>query len=128
MGRIIFLKEKNKILSKLILCGLLISIFSSFLEIFVYIPRYDIFFHTYDDKMEEIDPSYYGVLVFVKNNVENGSIVLFFNFPYYILGKPFLYPEINSSYKHYSNDQDLLIYLKEKSHIKNFLIIFLCFL
>lgn len=71
--------------------------------------------------MEALNP-YMEPLIFIKNNVENNSTILFIDTKYYQFGKSFLYPDINSYYTTYSTDENFLQYIRQ-NHIDYIFII-----
>ncbi len=117
---------KNNKISIIFLIILILSTSAYLLLIIHFLrPNYDMIFQSteekmetaYDDKMELIgrEENIYEVLNFIKNTVEKDSAILFLNLPYWLYGKPYLYPEFRCDYIIYENDQQVLNYLKKNS-------------
>ena len=122
------LKEtKQKILSNFIIIALILSSTAYFMLNFHFLrPNYDLMFlpyeekvaRAYDDKLEligeeRINP--FDIFNFINDTVEDGSTVLYFNYSFWILGKPYLYPYVISDLIHYTDDEELFVYIDELS-------------
>lgn len=106
---------KQKFFSELILFLLLSSITTSFLSsIYSLKPNVDLLFQSYDEKMETLysESNYYSIFKFINKTVDENSTVLFFNWSIFVLEQPLLYPRIKADYIGFSNDQNLLQYLR----------------
>lgn len=86
----------------------------SFLSIIYFFkPNFNLLFQSYDEKMETIFYSnYYNIFTFINKTVDENSTVLFFNWEFFVIEQPLLYPRIKSDYIGYSNYQNLLLYLR----------------
>jgi len=104
---------KRKFVHWLIICILLTSISIYFLDIIINrTPNFKLVSKSYDEKMESYDPYIYETLNYIKHSVEPDSTVLFFHHNSFILGRGYLYPTVKVEYYPYTNDYDLLAYLK----------------
>lgn len=105
--------SKNRFLSIIIIFVLLTSTTIYFLNILVFNhPNFELIDKSYEDKMRSIAPYRYGYYMFIADSVEPNSTVLFFNYDFYMLAQPMLYPKIHLVYYSYYNDEDLLIFLR----------------
>ena len=74
-------------------------------------PSFEFFNQTEEERMEILNPTYTQVNIFIEENVEKGSTVLFFDLNFFIFGQPYLYPDILCREIKYVNDPHLFEYL-----------------
>ena len=70
-----------------------------------------------DVSMDDVHSSRYAVFKFIKATVEEGSRILFLEnaYSYFVLGQPYLYPEIMVEYTALSNSTDIINYSQTNS-------------